>query len=166
MRGKPLIGALLLFLAGAAARGDVVSAPEASPAKPPSADYQHTSLQGRLGKFELRGDKGTADYYYNGVRRQDGLVFVRQAELTGDADPRIGKQLGGKVPGFVYQVSNKGTRERIWFFFADKPIDQDGPKYVMYLSFSPPDRNGKQVWTRILTRGTTRKVVAPKGQDD
>ena len=93
-------------------------------------------------------------------------MFVRYAEITGDPDPRIRKQLGGKVPGFVYQVTSKGKKERFWFFFADRPIDQDGPRYAMYLSFTPPDSNGKQAWTRILTHGTTRKLVQPSTQDE
>jgi|SRR5262245_15434460 len=146
--------AILALVVAADVRGDeklTTSPVEKSAAKPPQATYEHTTAATRLGKFVLKGEKGTADYYYNNRRQQADLVFVRNAELTGDA------ALPGKVPGWVYQVSNKGKKENFWFFFATDPIKKGDKRYAMYYSVTPPDRAGKQLWIRILTpKGTSR----------
>jgi hypothetical protein len=130
------------------------------PAKPPAkAAYQHTTAANRLGKFELEGEKGKADYYYNGTHRKDDLVFSRSAEVTGGP--------GGKIPGWVYQVSKDGKKEMFWFFFGSTPLGKDGKLFAMFYTTTPPGKDGKQPWTRILTpAGTTRTISMKKAADD
>src|SRR5690348_5615978 len=70
---------------------------------PPRAVYQHTTFAGRLGKFDLDGKQGKADYYFNGRHHQDNLVYVRSTEMK---DP----SLSGPTPGWVYQVSREGKK--------------------------------------------------------
>jgi hypothetical protein len=122
-----------------------------APAKPPRAVYQHTTSAGRLGKFELSGERGKADYYFNGQHHQDELVFSRAAQMTGGPTPEA-------MPGWVYQVSAKDKKESLWFFFADVALSRGGDLYAMYYSTTPPNQEGKQPWMRILAPGGTRRT--------
>jgi hypothetical protein len=145
-------------------RGDNKSkdTPKAA-AKPPRAVYQHTTSAGRLGKFELNGERGKADYYFNGQHHQDELVFTRAAQMASGPTPEA-------MPGWVYQVAtkdkdkDKDKKESIWFFFADVPLARGGDQYAMYYSTTPPNQEGKQPWMRILTPGGTRRT--PLDQKD
>jgi hypothetical protein len=126
-----------------------------SKAKPPKATYEHKTGSGRLGKFELNGDKGKADYWYNGQHHQDDLVYVRHAEMRGPSMRR-------SISGFVYQVSSKGKKEPIWFFFAESPLEKGGDRHAMYYSTTAPNQDGKQPWQRILTPGGTKRMTEKK----
>jgi hypothetical protein len=119
-------------------------------ANPPTAIFQHTTMQGHAGKFELNGEKGKADYHYNGEHRQDDLVFTRSAEVS------IPPSAGG-MAGWVYQVSRAGKKEPLWFFFARNPVQPNGETYAMFYSTTPPGKDGKQMWTRILAPGGTKR---------
>jgi hypothetical protein len=126
-----------------------------APAKPPQAVYQHTTSAGRLGKFELNGERGKADFFFNGQHHQDDLVFVRSAEM------REGPAAEA-MPGWVYQVAakdkDKEKKESLWFFFAAAPLGRGGDVYAMYYSTTPPNKEGKQPWTRILAPGGTHRA--------
>ncbi|HEY7153332.1 MAG TPA: hypothetical protein VH575_05165 [Gemmataceae bacterium] len=139
---------------------DVKPKDEAKAAGPPQAVYQHTTTAGRLGKFELNGDRGKADYYFNGQHHQDDLVYVRSAEMR---DP----SLPSAAPGWVYQVSRKDKKEQLWFFFAAAPLVQGGGgPYAMFYSTTPPNQDGKQPWTRILTPGGTKQTPLEKKEKE
>jgi hypothetical protein len=157
------VAALVFFVLPLAAqeRADVKpkEEPKAVP-PPPRAVYQHTTATGRLGKFELNGKQGKADYYFNGQHHQDDLVYVRSTEIR---DP----SLPGAVPGWVYQVSSKGKQETLWFFFAANPLTSGGDRYAMFYSTTPPNPDGKQPWVRILTpQGTKRMPLDKKATGD
>ena len=126
---------------------------------PPRAVYQHTTAAGRLGKFELNGKQGKADYYFNNQHHQDDLVYVRSTEMT---DP----SLPGAVSGWVYQVSSKGKKESLWFFFAANPLAGGGDRYAMSYSTTPPNPDGKQSWVRILTPQGTKRTPLDKKKGD
>ncbi len=156
--------ALVVFVLPLAAqeRADVKPKEEANAAPPPPREvYQHTTSNGRLGKFELNGKQGKADYYFNGQHHQDDLVYVRSAEMR---DP----SLPGATPGWVYQVSRKDKKESLWFFFAANPLAQGGDQYAMFYSTTSPNQDGKQPWIRILTPGGTKRTPLdkkPKGEE-
>ena len=152
------VAALVIFALPLAAqeRADDKPKDEAKSAgQPPRAVYQHQTASGRLGKFELNGDRGKADYYFNGQHHQDDLVYVRSAEMR---DP----SLPSAAPGWVYQVSRKDKKEPLWFFFAASPLFQGGGPYAMFYSTTPPNEDGKQPWTRILTPGGTKQMSPDK----
>jgi hypothetical protein len=154
--------ALVVFALPLAAqeRADVKPKGEAKAAGPPQAVYQHTTANARLGKFELNGDHGKADYYFNGQHHQDDLAYVRSAEMR---DP----SLPSAVPGWVYQVSRKDKKEQLWFFFAAAPLAQGGGQYAMFYSTTPPNQDSKQPWTRILTPGgTTQTPLEKKAKEE
>jgi hypothetical protein len=133
-----------------------------SPAKPPKTVYQHKTDRGLLGKFELNGEQGKADYYFAGQHHQDDLTFSRYAEMREATSPN-------PVGGWVYQVSRGGKKESLWFFFAAAPLGKGGNLYSMYYSTTPPDKEGKQPWTRILTPGGTQRTSLdkkPKGGEE
>jgi hypothetical protein len=159
---KCLVGsclAVLMFIAlplAAQERLDVKPKDGAKAAPPPPrAVYQHTTTAGLLGKFELNEKQGKADYYFNGQHYQDDLAYVRSAEMR---DP----SLPGPAPGWVYQVSRKDKKEPLWFFFAADPFAKGGEQYVMFYSTTPPNQDGKQPWTRILTPGGTKRTSLDK----
>jgi hypothetical protein len=151
------VATLVVFVLPLAAqeRADVKPKGEAKSAEPPRAVYQHTTASGRLGKFELNGDSGKADYYFNGQHHQDDLVYVRSAEMREPSLPSA-------MPGWVYQVSRKDKKEPLWFFFAAAPLAQGGGQYAMFYSTTPPNQDGKQPWTRILTPGGTKQMSPDK----
>lgn len=146
---------LVLPLAGQE-RADVTSKDvEASKAKPPKATYEHKTARGHVGKFELNGDKGKGDFWFNNQHQQDDLAFSRQAEMSDPSFPH-------RFSGWVYQVSSKGKKEQLWFFFADAPLRKGLDRYAMYYSNTPPNRDGKQPWIRILTPGGTKRTTGKK----
>jgi hypothetical protein len=153
---KPFVASLIasvMFVAlplAAQERGADKAKDTAKAPKPPRAVYQHTTSAGRLGKFELNGERGKADFYFNGQHRQDDLVFVRSAEM------REGPA-AESMPGWVYQVSAKDKKEPLWFFFAVNPLGRGGDRYAIYYSTTPPNQEGKQPWERILTPGGTHR---------
>jgi hypothetical protein len=127
---------------------------------PPRTVYQHTTAVGRLGKFELNDKQGKADYYFNGQHNQDDLVYVRSTEMR---DP----SLPGAVPGWVYQVSSKGKKGSLWFYFAANPLTRGGDLHAMFYTTTPPNPDGKQPWLRILTPlGTKRTPLDKKAKGD
>jgi hypothetical protein len=162
---KKLMGSFIVALAAvvlpvaAQERADITSKDvKKSPGKPPKAVYQHKTNQGHLGKFELNGEQGKADFYFNGQHHQDDLAFSRDAEMR-DAT------LPGPTPGWVYQASSKGKKESLWFFFAAAPLGR-GDLYAMYYSTTPPNKDGKQPWMRILTPGGTKRTSLDKKSKD
>ena len=161
--------AVLVFAAlplAAQERGEDKAKDAKAAAKPPRAVYQHTTSAGRPGKFELNGERGKADFFFNGQHHQDDLVFVRTAEM------REGPAAVA-MPGWVYQVAtkDKDKKESLWFFFAADPLARGGDQYAIYYSTTPPNQEGKQPWTRILTPGGThrtpldQKTKGPEGAD-
>ena len=160
-----LFVAVLMFFAlplAAQERADVKPKDAAkAPPPPPRAVYQHTTTAGRLGKFELNDKQGKADYYFNGQHHQDDLVYARSAEMR---DP----SLPSPAPGWVYQVSRKGKKESLWFFFAADPFAKGGDQFVMFYTTTAPNADGKQPWTRILTPSGTKRMPLdkkPKGEE-
>lgn len=143
--------ASLAIALAAQERADVKPKDQKETPPPSQAVYQHTTAAGRVGKFELNGKQGKADYYFNGQHHQDDLVYVRVARMR---DP----SLPGAVPGWVYQVSRKGKKESLWFYFAANPLAQGGDRYAMFYSTTPPGSGGKQPWERILTPGGTKRT--------
>jgi hypothetical protein len=120
----------------------------------PRMQFRHTTMFRRSGNFTLDGQKGTADYYFNGQRHKDSLAFVRAATVGGSR-------------GHVYQVRRNGRKVGLWFFFSAKP-SQDrarGEVYQMYYSLQPDDSRGRKMWTRILTPTGTKGTALGKGQD-
>lgn len=160
---RSFVAAVMLFTLPLAAqeRADVKPKKEAKAVPPPpQAVYQHTTSAGHLGKFELNGKQGKADYYFNGQHHQDDLVYVRSAEIQDSSLP-------GAAPGWVYQVSRKGKKETLWFYFAADPLAKGGDRYAMFYSTTPPNPESKQPWMRILTpQGTKRTPLGNKTQGD
>jgi hypothetical protein len=152
------VAAVMFFALPLAAqeRADVKPKAEAKALSPPARTvYQHTTAAGRLGKFELNGKQGKADYYFNGQHHQDDLVYVRSTEMT---DP----SLPAAVPGWVYQVSSKDKKEALWFYFAAHPLAKGGDRYALFYSTTPPNPDGKQPWVRILTPQGTKGTPLDK----
>lgn len=162
---KQFVGSLVAVVVFAAlplaaqARDEDKAKDKAKAPAPPRAVYQHTTSAGRLGKFELNGERGKADYFFNGQHHQDDLTFVRSAEMAGGPTGEV-------MPGWVYQVAgkdkDKDKKESLWFFFAATPLGRGGDQYAMYYSTTPPNKDGKQPWMRILTPGGTHRT--PLGQ--
>ena len=158
---KQFVGSLIAVVVFAAlplaaqARDEDKVKDKAKAPTPPRAVYQHTTSAGRPGKFELNGERGKADFFFNGQHHQDDLTFVRAAEMRGGP-------AGEVMAGWVYQVAgkdkDKDKKESVWFFFAADPLGRGGDQYAMYYSTTPPNQEGKQPWTRILTPGGTRRV--------
>jgi hypothetical protein len=152
------VAALVIFALPLAAqeRADEKPKDEAKSAgQPPRAVYQHQTTSGRLGKFELNGDRGKADYYFNGQHRQTDLVYVRSAQMREPSLP-------SGVSGWVYQVSSKDKKEQLWFFFAAAPLAPGGDQYAMFYSTTTPSQDGKQPWMRIRTPGGTKRPALDK----
>jgi hypothetical protein len=118
----------------------------------PRMQYWHTTTARRSGIYTLEGEKGTAEYYFNGRRHRDRLAFVRAATVGGSR-------------GFVYQVRRNGRKVGLWFFFSARPSRDParGEVYRMYYSLQPDDSRGRKMWTRILTptgtKGTTGQMI-------
>jgi hypothetical protein len=153
------VGIFFALPLAAQERADVKPKEETKVAPPPRAVYQHTTTAGRLGKFELNGKQGKADYYFNGQHHQDDLVYARSAEMR---DP----SLAGPAPGWVYQVSRKDKKESLWFFFAAEPFTKGGEQYAMFYSTTAPNTEGKQPWMRIRTPGGTKRTPLDKKPKD
>lgn len=163
---KRFVGSFVVALAAvvlpvaAQERADITSKDVVkSPAKPPHAIYQHKTNRGHLGKFELNGEQGKADYYFNNQHHQDNLTFSRNAEMRDPSFPNA-------VPGWVYQVSSKDKKASLWFFFAADPLGRGGDMYAMYYSTTPPNKDGKQPWIRILTPGGTKRTPLDQKNKD
>jgi hypothetical protein len=163
--GVALAGGFAAPVRGQDKKGEA-SEKEAKGALPPGRwEYRHTTDRGNAGVFVLDEKMGTGEFVFNGARRKEQLEYKRFAEVP---DPRDRTT----YRGWVYEVKGKGKdAEPIWFFFGATPIKNARGEavYPMFYSVTPPTKDGKQVWVRILTRGgTARKELAgrPKPPPD
>jgi hypothetical protein len=130
--------------------------------KLPRREYSHVTQTKKECKFVLDGDKGTADYYFNGKHQQEGLSFARYAVVQGPF---------GKRPGWIYQAENPEKKDKkMWFFFSKDPVKrpEGASDYPMLYSTQPPDQTGKQPWTPIMltTKAVDKEKDVPKDLPD
>jgi hypothetical protein len=123
---------------------DDTGKPAAGP--PPNRVYTHTTRSGRKCKFELQGERGKGEYYWNGQKQNEDLKFTR------------GAMMNGRMAGWVYKTG----KQNMWFFFASSPA-QGSKDYPVYYTQTPPGQDGKQPWTLCPTQGGTSTTESKGG---
>lgn len=112
----------------------------AAPPPPPQSQGYRGRFSNDMGKFDLHGGSGTAQYnWFDDQFHDDDLVLVRPGAIPG-YDSDMEHQLHH---GYVYRVAGA----KFWLFFSKTPVGSrvGRPIYPLYYSFSS-SRGGFKRW--------------------